>query len=238
MRIRILDTPDEVAAAAAAVLLEVVAQNSAAVVGWPTGRTAVPLYAELARLNGHQELDLTSVCGFNLDELVLPPGDSRSFAAFMHRHAWGRIGLDRARCDIPSPDADPAIECKRYDAAIEAAGGLDLAILGLGVDGHVAYNLPGPPMTHTHVVVVPDSVADDLEVPQERRPLQALTMGLGPLREAGRVLLIAIGERKRRAVRAMVEGPSDRAWPCSLLRGHADLDLVMDKAAAGRPERR
>ncbi len=237
MRIRVVDTPGEVAVAAAAVLSEVVAHDRAAVVGWPTGKTAVPLYDQLTRLRVDRKLDLGAVRGFNLDELVLPPGDLRSFAAFMQRHAWGRTGLDPSRCDAPNTQGDLAAECRRYDTAIEAAGGLDLAILGLGADGHVAYNLPGPPISHTHVVVVPEVVASDLDVAREHRPLRALTIGTAPLQNAKRVLVMATGERKRRAVEAMIEGPSDPAWPCSLLREHADLDLVIDRAAAGEQER-
>jgi len=237
VRIRIVDTPGDVAVAAAAVLGEVVARDRAAVVGWPTGNTAVPLYDQLTRLREERKLDLGAVRGFNLDELVLPPGDPRSFAAFMQRHAWGRTGLDPSRCALPSTQGDSATECRLYDSAIEAAGGLDLAILGLGADGHIAYNLPGPPIPRTHFVVVPDAIANGLDIAPELRPLRALTIGMAPLQNARRVLVMATGERKRRSVEAMIEGPSDPAWPCSLLREHANLDLVVDRAAAGEQER-
>lgn len=237
MRIRVVDTSGEVAVAGAAVLSELVSHDRAAVVGWPTGKTAVPLYDQLTRLREERKLDLGGVRGFNLDELVLPPGDPQSFAAFMQRHAWGRTGLDPSRCDVPSTQGDLAAECRRYDTAIEAAGGLELAILGLGADGHVAYNLPGPPIPNTHVVVVPDAVASELDITEEHRPLRALTIGTAPIQNAKRVLVMATGERKRRAVQVMVEGPSDPAWPCSLLREHPNLDLVIDRAAAGEQER-
>lgn len=238
MRLQVLDTPLAVAAAAAEIVAETVDRQPEAVIGWPTGNTAVPLYDELARLHADGELDLSGVRGFNLDELILPRGDPHSFAAFMRRHAWGRTGLDPARCDIPQADADPAEECRRYDAAIGAAGGLDLAVLGVGADGHVAYNLPGTPVAGTHAVEVPEAVAEDLGIPSESRPLEALTIGMQTLKEAARLLIMATGEHKRRAVRALIEGPRDPAWPCSLLRDHDDLILVVDRAASPAGESR
>lgn len=220
--------------AAADVIATVVDRHPQAVIGWPTGRTPVPLYEELARRCSTGAADLSLTYAFNLDELLLPADDPRSFAAFMRRHAGERIGLDPERCDIPRGDADPGEECRRYDAAIDAAGGLDLAVLGVGVDGHVAYNLPGPPVAGTHVVEVPDGVADELDVEQAARPLRAITMGLGPIADAARLLVMATGEPKRQAVQALTGGPEDPAWPCSLLREHEDLTLVVDRAAAGR----
>lgn len=233
MRVDVLDGPTPVAEAASEAVAELVESRPEAVIGWPTGRTPIPLYDELARRYAEGSIDLSRTVGFNLDELLLPADDPGSFAAYMWRHAWERIGLDRSRCDIPRADADPETECRRYDAAIEAAGGLDLAVLGLGTDGHVAYNLPGPPVAGTHVVEVPEKVADDLGIEAAARPLRAISMGLRPIREARRLLVMATGEHKRRAVRALVEGPETPAWPCSLLRDHADLTLLVDRAAAG-----
>jgi glucosamine-6-phosphate deaminase len=152
----------------------------------------------------------------------------------MQRHAWERIGLDRARCDIPGATSEPEAECRRYDAALAAAGGLELVYLGVGADGHVGYNLPGVPRGGTHVVELPESLADSLEVASTSRPLRAITMGLGMIRGADRIVLMATGARKARAVRALLDGPEDPFWPCSLLRGHADLHVLLDREAAGR----
>jgi glucosamine-6-phosphate deaminase len=150
----------------------------------------------------------------------------------MERHAWGEAGLDRARCDIPDPAADPAAECARYDRALAAAGPLDLVVLGVGADGHVAYNLPGPPHEETHVVEVPPEVAETLE-PPVAPPLGAITMGFAPLRAARHLVLIATTAEKRDAVRALLEGPEDPAWPCSLLRRHPRFHLFLTPQAMG-----
>jgi glucosamine-6-phosphate deaminase len=141
--LRVLEDAAAVARAGADVLAEAVAAAPELVLALPTGRTPVPLYDELARRHRERSLDLARARGFNLDELVLARADERSFHSFMERHAWGRTGLRRERCDIPDGEAaDLAAECRRYEDAIEAAGGIDLALLGVGADGHVAYNLP------------------------------------------------------------------------------------------------
>jgi len=221
--------------AAADLLARAAAENPELVLGLPTGRTMLAFYRRLAARHRHGDLDLTRARGFNLDELLLPRDHPASFHGFMQRHAWEHTGLRRERCDVPDPAAaDLDSECTRYDRAIAAAGGLDLAILGVGADGHVAYNLPGVPVGGTHVIRVPPEVSDTLDVPAEHRPLQAITMGMGPLREARRLLLLATTSAKAPAVRALLEGPEDPAWPCSLLRGHPSFDILLTPAARER----
>jgi glucosamine-6-phosphate deaminase len=230
------DNAAAVARAAAERLLAFARERPEAVVAFPTGRTPLPLYAELARRHAAGDTSLARVRGFNLDELVLPPSDERSFRSFMERHAWGHTGLDRTRCDIPDPVAsDLGAECRRYEEAITAAGGLDLALLGIGADGHVAYNLPGPPVDATHVVELPASLADELGVPPAARPLRALTMGLGTIGRARRLLVLATGAHKAEAVRRLRAALADPAWPATYLAEHAELEVLVDAAAAGDP---
>lgn len=239
MKVRILETPEQVAATAADALgravERVVDRNPGLVLGLPTGRTMIPFYDELARRyreGGAGHLDLSRSRGFNVDELLLPPEHPASFHSFMARHAWERIGLPRERCDIPNPTAPTAAECLRYDRAVSAAGGFDLVFLGIGADGHVAYNLPGEPHEEAHVVQVPPEVADTLDVPAPLRPLRAITLGFAPLRAARHVVLLATTPDKARAVRALVEGPEDRRWPCTLLRDHPRFQVLLTPAAA------
>lgn len=229
----ILDSPAEVASAGAEVFSRAAGANPDLVLALPTGATAVPFYAELARRHRAGELDLQRARAFNLDELVLPAGHPATFRAFMERHAWEHLGLDRARCDLPRPSGDLAAECQRYDQAIEAAGGLDLAVLGLGADGHVAFNLPGQVVDGTHVITLPEELADNINAPPASRPLRAVTLGLGALRASRQVLLMATGTRKQRAVRALLDGPEDPNWPATLLREHPRFDVLLDRAAAG-----
>ena len=229
----ILDDSRAVARAAADFLAEEVAAQREIVLALPTGRTPIPFYDELAARHAAGRLDLTRVRGFNLDELVLPRHDPRTFRAFMEQHAWGRTGLRRDRCDIPDGAApDLEAECLRYERAITDAGGIGVAILGVGVDGHIAYNMPGPMRLGTHVTRLPDGLAASLAVPPGDWPLRAITMGIGTIRAARRILVLATGESKATAVQRLVQGPDDPHWPCSFLHAHPDLDVIVDRAAA------
>lgn len=232
MKVTALSDPKAVARRAADVLAEVVAENRAATLGLPTGNTVVPLYAELRRRHEAGELDLSKVRALNVDELALPPEHPASFARYMAEHAWEHIGLDRERCDIPVGDGDLEAECRRYDALLAEAGPFDLLLLGIGVDGHLAYNLPGPPEGGTHVVELGDALARSLGVAQEERPLRAITIGFDPMHAARRVVILATGHRKADAVRALLHGPKSQDWPATLLRDHPRLELVLDRQLA------
>lgn len=235
---RVFDDPAAVSRATADLLAEQVAAQPDLVLALPTGNTPLPFYGELAARHAERRIDLSGARGFNLDELVLPPGDPRTFRSYMERHVWGRTGLQRERCDIPNggaPDLDA--ECVRYERAIADAGGLELAIVGLGIDGHIAYNMPGPVGLPTHVTRLPDGLAASLGVPPEDWPLRALTMGIGTIRSARRILLMATGESKALAVWMMVHGSEDPEWPCTFFRNHPRMDVLLDRAAAARLRR-
>jgi glucosamine-6-phosphate deaminase len=233
VRVRVLADASAVAQAAADAVAAASGADPEIVLALPTGRTPIPLYDELARRHAAGAIRLSRARGFNLDELALPRNDPRTFRAFMERHAWERIGLPRERCDIPDGAApDLEAECRRYEDAIGAAGGLDLAILGVGIDGHVAYNMPGPLRLPTHVTRLPDGLAASLEVPPEDWPLRAITMGIGTIGAARRILVLATGESKSTAVRMLVHGPEDPHWPCSFLTHHDHIELLADPGAA------
>ena len=233
MKIETLERSADVARAAADFV--VAAYRPDIVLALPTGRTPIAMYAELHRRLLLRAIDLTGARGFNLDELLLPRHDPRSFHSYMEQHVYGPGLLLRARCDIPDGEtADPEGECGRYEAALAAAGGLDLAILGLGADGHIAYNMPGPLALATHVTRLPDGLATALDIPQAEWPLRAITMGIGTIRSARRILVMATGAAKAEAVRALANGPEDPRWPCSFLATHADLTLLVDREAASR----
>lgn len=233
MNTRNVGSPEAVARAAADRLVAAAGEKPDLVLALPTGRTPIPFYDDLAFRHRRTPLGLTRACAFNLDELALPREDPRTFRAYMERHAGSRIGLDPTRCYFPAADA-PVLEaeCRRYEEAIAAAGGLDLVFLGLGADGHVAYNLPGLLTLPTHVVRLPDGMAAALDVPPEHWPLRAVTMGIGTIRAARRLVMMATGASKALAVRALVKGPEDPEWPVSFLRGHPDFELLLDGPAA------
>jgi glucosamine-6-phosphate deaminase len=236
MRVLTLADAAAVAAACADIVADEAARKADLVLGLPTGRTVLPVYEELAARHARGGLDLARCRAFNLDELLLPRHHPATFRAYMDRHAGRRIGLDPNRCDMPSSivtGEQVQAECERYEAAIAASGGFDLALLGVGADGHVAYNLPGEPRFETHAVELDAPLAETLAVPAAFQPLRAITVGLGVLRAAGRLVLMATTAGKAAAVRALVSGPSDQPnWPCSYLRAHHEFDLLLTPAAA------
>ena len=151
----------------------------------------------------------------------------------MQRHAFGASSLDARLADIPSGEApDTGAECVRYERAVRAAR-LDLALLGVGTDGHVAYNLPGATAEETHAVSLPDEIANQLEIPEAERPLRAITMGMGTIRSARSLLMLATGASKRAPVEALRHNVAVPNLPCTALLGHPRFELLADRAAAG-----
>ncbi|MEP7116275.1 MAG: glucosamine-6-phosphate deaminase [Acidobacteriota bacterium] len=205
------------------------------VLGLPTGRTPVALYAALVAAG----LDWSQVRTFNLDEFAhLPPGDAGSFRSFMDAHLFSKVNLAPANIGFLRGDAaDERAECARYEQAIQRAGGIDLLLLGLGANGHIGFNEPGPELqAPTHPVSLHGSTrlanADRFGGDPARVPERALTIGMGQVLRARHVVLMATGAAKEAAVAAMTSGPLTTGCPASWLQVHPDLTLVLDREAA------
>jgi glucosamine-6-phosphate deaminase len=200
-----------------------------ATLAWAAGSTMVPVYAALVAIADGEALPFARIRSFGLDEYRgIAADDPRSFRRFVREHLLDRVAAPAERHDSPDGLAcDPAAECERYEAAIASAGGLDLAVLGLGRNGHLAFNEPGAPLSgRTHVeMLLPDSRKRDL-------PRLAITMGLGTLRDARALLLVALGDEKARAAAAALEGPVTARVPASVLQLHPDATVILDEAAA------
>lgn len=234
MKTLILPTAKDVARRAAGWFAAAVEARPDIVVALPTGRTPIAMYEILADERTAGRFDLAQATTFNLDEVLLQKAMPQTFFQFMTRHAWTPLGVAPERRRIPDGETeDPEGECVRYEAAIAAAGGLHLAILGIGADGHIAYNLPGQAGPRTHVVTLdPETIASlggDL-----RGPVRAITMGVETIRSAPTILLLATGASKAEALRRMRDDPASEAWPCTLLRGHEGLQVIADAAAGSQ----
>ena len=234
MKIDILPTAADVARRGASVFEAQAQARPALVVALPTGRTPIDMYARLAARRKSGAFDLSRATAFNLDEVLLPRRMPQTFFQFMTRHAWEPLGIAPDRRFIPDGEAsDPGAECVRYEDAIAKAGGLDLAILGIGADGHIAYNLPGQAGPRTHVVDLdPRTIATlggDLQA-----PIRAITMGVDTIRSARSIVLLATGSSKAEALRRMRDEPVSEAWPCTFFRDHPDLTVIADQAAASQ----
>jgi len=221
---------------AAARVAACLAERPGAAVALPTGTTPIGLYNRLLAMAAQGETDLRQAHYFNLDEYVgVPPEDTHSFAAFLRRHFIDHAGLDPAHLRLLRGDApDIAAEAAGHDAAVAALGGLDLAILGLGGNGHIAFNEPGADWNSgTHVVPLTEETraanqayfADGYAVPSH-----GLTMGIGMLRRAKTVLLMVSGAAKAEALGMLLAGRPDPAWPVTALCGHPGLFVVADSA--------
>jgi glucosamine-6-phosphate deaminase len=209
------------------------------VLGLPTGRTAVPVYAALRRMHAAGTADFSRVTTFNLDEFAGLDRDSPgSFRRFMEEELFGPVGMDPGRIHfLDGRAADLDRECERYEAAVEAAGGLDLQFLGIGANGHIGFNEPGDALVaRTHRVALHDVTrrenaalfGDD----PARVPREALSMGMGTILKARRVILMALGGRKARCVERAVRGPLTTRLPASFLQLHRSVELYLDSDAA------
>lgn len=222
-------------------LAECLAMDPALVLGLPTGRTPIPMYRALVKLHQDARADFSQATTFNLDEFVgLAPTHPGSYRAFMERHLFSHVNIDRARVHLPRGDArHPREEAARYDAAIAAAGGLDIAVLGIGANGHIGFNEPSDalPARTNLVTLTKGSRAGNASAfggQISRVPKQAISMGVGTILSARHVLLIATGAGKAAIVRKALEGPITTRVPASLLQLHPRAVVVLDRAAAAQ----
>src|SRR5580693_7882555 len=243
-----LGSADEIAALAADVFEAVVRRKPASVLGLATGSTPLPAYQELIRRHrAGAGPSYAAVTCFNLDEYVgLPaPGGrvhEQSYRATIARELTDGLGISPGQVNgpDPSPDGLPAAG-ERYEALIAAAGGVDVQFLGIGSDGHLAFNEPGSSLaSRTRIKTLTEQTRKDnarfFGSPDEV-PTHVLTQGLGTILEARHLLLIVTGESKADAVAAAVEGPVSASCPASALQLHPHVTVLLDQAAAARLDR-
>ncbi|WP_394168679.1 glucosamine-6-phosphate deaminase [Saccharospirillum alexandrii] len=242
MQIVILDTPEQVASYGADRFAEQLNNKPDSVLGLATGSTPIALYNALIARVKRGELSFAKARTFNLDEyLGLAGTHPQSYRYFMNEHLFRHLDIDLANTAVPDgATEEPLAACDAYEVAIQAAGGIDLQLLGIGRNGHIGFNEPSSSLaSRTRVkTLTPDTVKanqrffDDCEF----QPHLSITMGIGTIMEARQVLLLATGENKAAAVRATVEGPLAARCPASILQMHPKATLVLDRAAASQLE--
>ncbi len=210
------------------------------VLGLATGSTPIGVYRELVRLHREEGLSFRHVTTFNLDEYYpCLPADAYSYRRFMQEHFFGHIDIDPSRTHVPDGSLERTAvpgHCAEYEAKIRAAGGIDLQIVGIGRTGHIAFNEPGASgASRTRLVTLHATTLSDNRklVPDGRIPMQAITMGVGSILEARRVIMLVLGDHKRAIVREAVEGPVTTDVTASFLQNHVAAIAVLDEAAAG-----
>jgi glucosamine-6-phosphate deaminase len=229
------ETYAEACQLAADMIMEQIQEKPESVLGLATGSTPIGIYDIIAKAVAEGELDVSKLTTFNLDEYVnLPVTDPNSYLYFMKENLFDRIGLSAEAYNIPNGNAaDIEAECVRYEEAIKAAGGIDLQLLGLGLNGHIAFNEPGTPLDAvTHQVELTEStrVANSrFFASMDEVPTHAVTMGLKTICEARSIVLMACGEAKYDILQAAMNGPVTDEVPASILQQHPDLTVIFSR---------
>lgn len=208
------------------------------VLGLATGSTPLGLYARMVKDHKENNTSYKEIKSFNLDEYVgLPIEHPESYFAFMHRNLFDHIDIDDNNAHVPCGLGDDLEKnCREYDEMIDNDP-IDIQILGIGSDGHIAFNEPGTAFdSKTHVTDLHQSTITDnarfFDNDISKVPTQAVTQGIGTIMKAKNILLIATGSNKAKAVKDMIEGPIDEACPASILQNHQDVIVIVDEAAA------
>ncbi len=245
MRVVILDSPQAVSSRAADVFCQTILECPTCVLGLATGGTPLGTYRELIERYRRQQVSFSQLTTFNLDEYVgLPREHEQSYWRFMHQHLFELADFNADRCYIPDGNATDLITAgDRYESQIARAGGIDLQLLGIGTDGHIAFNEPGSSLaSRTRIKALSEQTRRDnarFFNSLDEVPKLALTMGVGTILEARRVLLLATGGNKAAAVQALVEGPVTAQFPASALQLHPWVTVLLDgEAASGLARRR
>ena len=237
IQVKICDTPDDVARAAASEITGLVRQKPDAVLGLATGSTPVKTYAELVRMN-QEGLSFSGLTTFNLDEYWgLDGTHPQSYRYFMNHAFFADTDIQMWNTHVPNGMAvDADLECEAFETRIRACGGVDLWLLGIGRNGHIAFNEPGSaPDSRTRLVDLTEStIAANSRFFErvEDVPKQALTAGIATICEAKRIILLATGKDKAKAIARAVQGVPHSSCPASFLQTHSDCTFILDREAA------
>ena len=231
-------TAEEAGIAAAEVIANIVKNKPNAVLGLATGSSPIGMYKELIAKYERGEISFKNVKSVNLDEYVgLSADHDQSYAYFMSTNLFDHIDIDKKNTNLPNGLAtDPAAEAKRYDEVIASMGGVDVQVLGIGNNGHIGFNEPADAFTYgTNLVDLTDSTIDANSrffASRDLVPTQALTMGIGQIMAADKVLLIALGKGKAEILEKSLFGPVTPNVPASVLRFFkGEVIVCADEAA-------
>lgn len=242
MLVLVKDNYDEMSKEGARLIASLVRKEPDCVLGFATGSTPLGMYKELIRMHMEEGLDFSKVVTFNLDEYVgLPPSHQQSYYYFMWENLFKHINVNPRHVHIPMAMAeDIDAHCQWYENKIKEVGGIDLQILGIGANGHIAFNEPGSSLgSRTRIKTLSEKTVRDNARFFENRdevPKYALTMGVGTIMEAKQLLLMANGPAKAEAIKATVEGPIMAKYPATIVQLHRFATIIIDKDAASKLE--
>jgi len=239
MEVIIQDSYEEISRQAARIVAQTLYSKPNAVLGLATGSTPLGMYKELIRMHQEEALDFSRVTTFNLDEYVgLRKQHSQSYHYFMHENLFKHVNISQQNIYIPSGTTNNyQAFCAWYEQQIEKCGGIDLQILGIGSDGHVAFNEPGSSLgSRTRIKTLTKQTIEDnarFFDSADEVPVYSITMGVGTILEARQIILLANGANKAKAVAGAIEGPVTSMCTASALQMHRDTLFLLDQEAAG-----
>ena len=237
MKITVVKNYEEMSLEAAKYIAETLTAKPDCVLGLATGDTPIGMYQNLVKMYNEGKLDFSKAHSVNLDEYYpITPDNDQSYRYFMNHHLFDHVNIDKANTNVPDGTAkDVEAHCKEYEARIDALGGIDIQVLGIGRNGHIGFNEPDEELIKgTHLTELTKSTIEANSrffASEDEVPKHALTMGIESVFKARKILLVVSGANKAEAVRAMVKGNISTKCPASLLCLHPDVVLICDEAA-------
>lgn len=237
MRIIKTKNYDEMSKVAANIIAAQMTLKPNSVLGFATGSSPIGTYAELIKKNQAGDIDFSTITTVNLDEYKdLPITHDQSYYYFMNDYLFNHVNIDKNNTNLPNGNAeDPDAECARYEALIKELGGIDMQLLGLGHNGHVGFNEPGDCFQkNTYCVTLTERTIDANKrffESADAVPRQAITMGVGTIMAAKKLVLVVSGADKADALQKCLQGPITPSVPGSVLQLHPDVTVVCDEAA-------
>lgn len=234
MKLIVCDSYDAVMQEAAKITIDIIKNKPDCILGLPTGSTPIGLYNNLVSEYEGDRLDFSQVKTFNLDEYYpIAPENDQSYRFFMNKHLFNRINIDINNTRVPNGNTDnPEAECEEYDKAIDAAGGIDLQILGIGNNGHIGFNEPDKNLqAFTHMTLLTDNTIEANSrffASSEDVPRKALTMGMASIMKAEKILMLITGKAKHAALMTLLSNDITTDVPASLLKLHSDVTIICD----------
>jgi glucosamine-6-phosphate deaminase len=235
---KIFDTVDDVSHYTAQRLIAKITAKPTAILGLATGSTMKPVYAKLLEHMQQTPLNVSQLTTFNLDEYMgLAPQHPQSYNYFMYEHLFNQLNIPAQQIHLPDGlTSDIEAVCSAYSNAIQALGGLDLQLLGIGTNGHIGFNEPNTCFSsRTHVVELSEQTRIDngrFFTEQSEMPTHAITMGILDILEANEIILVATGHNKTDIMAQLFDSEIDEALPASALKKHKNLTIVLDREAA------
>jgi glucosamine-6-phosphate deaminase len=238
MRVIIVKDTKQLGKVSAGLIAAEMKKKPTFVLGLATGSSPIPLYQEFIRLNKSKALDFSTTITFNLDEYVgLKPTHDQSYRYFMNQQLFDHVNINKKNTHVPDGMAkDIEGACDEYERMIADVGGIDCQVLGIGSNGHIGFNEPGTSLgSRTHMTCLTEStIADNSRMfaRKEDVPTKAITMGIGTIMEAERIVLVANGPKKADCIAKAIEGPVTATVPASVLQFHPRVTFVVTQDAA------